>query len=147
MASLGSFADLPQYSFPAAIELLDRHGSLPHGFGLDRRMWDDQGPKLERHGRAIRYDMRGHGQSDVPGSEPYTSAGDFKALLEHLQAERPVVIGLSLGSTVALQFAQVYPRLLTPSCSSILRLAGGAGVRSGWPSRSAFRSWPGRTAW
>jgi len=84
---------------------------LIHGFTLDHRMWDDQVQELERFGRVIRYDMRGHGQSDQPGSEPYTAAGDLKALLEYLKVKRAVVIALSLGGGVALEFAQAYPEM------------------------------------
>jgi pimeloyl-ACP methyl ester carboxylesterase len=40
---------------------------LIHGFSLDRRMWEDQVPELQRRFRVIRYDMRGFGQSDQPG--------------------------------------------------------------------------------
>jgi pimeloyl-ACP methyl ester carboxylesterase len=84
---------------------------LIHGFSLDRRMWDDQVPELEKRVRVIRYDMRGYGQSDLPGREPFTAAGDLKALLDHLQVERTVLIALSLGGTVALQFAQACPEM------------------------------------
>src|SRR5262245_40258943 len=41
-----------------------------HGFTLDTRMWDDQFTPLAEHYHAIRYDMRGHGQSDKPAG-PY----------------------------------------------------------------------------
>jgi pimeloyl-ACP methyl ester carboxylesterase len=84
---------------------------LIHGFSLDQRMWDDQVPELERRFRVIRYDMRGYGHSDPPGPEPYVAAGDLRALLEHLHVERAVIIGLSMGGTVALQFAQAYPTM------------------------------------
>jgi pimeloyl-ACP methyl ester carboxylesterase len=86
---------------------------LIHGLGLDYRMWDDQIPALEKRFRVIRYDMRGFGQSDLPGSAPYTPAGDLKALLERLQVRRAAVIGLSLGGLVALQFVLAYPDMVS----------------------------------
>jgi pimeloyl-ACP methyl ester carboxylesterase len=77
--------------------------ALIHGFSLDQRVWEDQVPELEKRFRVIRYDMRGYGQSNQPGPEPYTAAWDLRALLEHPHVERVAVIGLSLGGTVALQ--------------------------------------------
>jgi pimeloyl-ACP methyl ester carboxylesterase len=85
---------------------------LIHGFALDRRMWDDQVPELAKHFRVITYDLRGFGQSSVPASEPYTTAGDLKALLDHLGLERAALVGLSMGGNVAIQFAEGYPEIV-----------------------------------
>ncbi len=76
-----------------------------HGFPFSHAMWDDQ---LEAAGiryRAIAYDVRGHGQSDV-GDGQYTIEGhvdDLLALMEALKLDRPVVAGLSMGGYIVLR--------------------------------------------
>ena len=38
-----------------------------HGYSLDRRMWDDQFELFATRYRAVRYDLRGFGRSEVHG--------------------------------------------------------------------------------
>ncbi len=40
---------------------------LSNSIGTTLRMWDGQIPELAKRYRVIRYDLRGHGASDVPG--------------------------------------------------------------------------------
>jgi pimeloyl-ACP methyl ester carboxylesterase len=83
---------------------------LVHAFTLDTRMWDDQFAVLARDFRVIRYDARGFGKSapPVPG-EAYSNADDLAALLDHLDARRAHVVGLSMGGRFALDYAVTYP--------------------------------------
>lgn len=83
-----------------------------HGFTMDTRMWDDQFAHFAPHYRVVRYDMRGFGQSAVPDGSRYSNVEDLKALLAHLAIERPILIGLSRGGSVALNFALAYPDAL-----------------------------------
>ncbi len=74
-----------------------------HALGTDHRLWDAIIPLLSDHLRLIRYDMRGHGQSDVP-PPPYSMGAlisDAEALLDHFDAKNAVFVGLSLGGMVA----------------------------------------------
>jgi 3-oxoadipate enol-lactonase len=82
---------------------------LIHGFGGDLRIWDAQFPVLAQHYRVLRYDIRGHGKSAPPTSEPYAHADDLKALLDHCEISRAHVIGLSMGGEIAINFALAYP--------------------------------------
>src|SRR6266566_308505 len=82
---------------------------LIHGFTLDTRMWDDQFAVFTRHYQVIRYDMRGFGRSDLPAEEPFTAVDDLRALLDTLGVSRACVLGLSLGGSVAIDFALAYP--------------------------------------
>lgn len=62
------------------------------------------------HFRVIALDQRGHGLSDKPGSYTFDEiTGDLTALIEALALERPLVVGHSWGSNVALQFAADRP--------------------------------------
>jgi pimeloyl-ACP methyl ester carboxylesterase len=79
---------------------------LLHAFTLDTRMWDDQFDALARRYRAIRYDARGFGRSDVPrAGEPYSHADDLAALLDHLGARDAHLVGASMGGRFAIDFA------------------------------------------
>ena len=84
---------------------------LVNSLGSDLRMWDPQVESLARHFRVIRYDCRGHGESDVPAGP--TTIGrlgaDLIALLDHLNVERAHLCGLSLGGLTALWVAAHHP--------------------------------------
>ena len=82
-----------------------------HTFTLDNRMWDDQFYFFSKFYRCIRYDIRGYGQSALPGTEPYTFQDDLKLLLFSLNISEPVIlVGLSMGARIASNFALQFPR-------------------------------------
>ena len=82
-----------------------------HDFTLDNRMWDDQFYFFSKWYRCIRYDIRGYGQSSLPGSQSYTFQDDLKSLLFSLDISEPVIlVGHSMGGRVASNFALQYPR-------------------------------------
>lgn len=75
---------------------------LSNSIGTDLHMWDAQIPELAKRFRVLRYDMRGHGASDVP-SGAYSidrSGRDVIELLDSLDVERAHFLGLSLGGYV-----------------------------------------------
>ena len=79
-----------------------------HGFSFDHRMWDDQVRVLAPRYRIIRPDLRGFGRSPA-AEEPYSHAGDVEALVDHLQIDRPILMGLSMGGGAAINFAVQHP--------------------------------------
>ncbi|HET9392846.1 MAG TPA: alpha/beta fold hydrolase [Candidatus Rubrimentiphilum sp.] len=79
-----------------------------HGLGLDMRMWDDQFDVFARRYRVMRYDLRGFGKSAPQTEERFLHAEDLRALMDHLEAPKANVIGLSLGGMIALQFALLF---------------------------------------
>ncbi len=81
---------------------------LLHGFATDLHLWDDQIPLLAPKYHVIRYDLRGFGRS-AASAEPYSHAGDLKNLLDHLGLAHVVLVGLSLGGGVAINFAIEHP--------------------------------------
>jgi len=86
---------------------------LVHGFTLDRRMWDDQLPALLAAGyRVLRYDLRGHGESDAPptGYATEDHADDLGRLCDLLDVSSAHVVGLSLGGSIAAAFAERHPQ-------------------------------------
>jgi 3-oxoadipate enol-lactonase len=75
---------------------------LSSSLGTDHRMWDGQMEAFIQDFRVIRYDGRGHGQSDAPEG-PYTIedlAQDVLGLMDELHVGRANFCGLSLGGIV-----------------------------------------------
>jgi 3-oxoadipate enol-lactonase len=89
---------------------------LVHGMGLDSRMWRPQLPVLAAHGyRAIAFDSRGHGRSDVPASG-YTIvelAQESMGVLDALGIRQAHIVGLSMGGTVVARMAVRWPERIT----------------------------------
>ena len=91
----------------------ETHGTGPpivllHGFSFDMRAWDAQIDRLAEHHRVIRYDLRGFGRSTLPCGE-YSHSEDLDLLLNKLAVEKPMLVGLSLGANVALEYSLRYP--------------------------------------
>jgi len=78
------------------------------GANLDRRMWVREAGVLARTHTVVRYDLRAHGKSDTATS-PFSHLGDLKSLLDHLKIPKATLIGLSAGSTIALDAALEMP--------------------------------------
>jgi pimeloyl-ACP methyl ester carboxylesterase len=88
---------------------------LIHGLLMNRRMFERLGPALaERGNRVICVDLLGHGGSDQPDDLRLYSmplfAEQVVALLDHLELERAVVGGTSLGANIALELAVRHPK-------------------------------------
>jgi pimeloyl-ACP methyl ester carboxylesterase len=81
---------------------------LIHGGLVDSRMWDDQVASLSAGHCTIRYDQRGFGRSKAP-SAAYSPVEDVRAVLDKVGVSKAVVIGLSYGGQVAVDFALEHP--------------------------------------
>src|SRR3954449_13019654 len=70
-----------------------------------------QFPYFSQFYRVIIYDRRGTGRSARPPGEWTTAdfARDLKHLLDALDIDQAIITGVSLGGTIALQFALDYP--------------------------------------
>jgi pimeloyl-ACP methyl ester carboxylesterase len=80
-----------------------------HGYALDQRMWDDQFELFATRYRAVRYDLRGFGRSDMPTAARFSNHDDLRRLLDFLGIERAHICGLSMGGGVTIDFALEYP--------------------------------------
>jgi pimeloyl-ACP methyl ester carboxylesterase len=79
-----------------------------HGGGLDRRNWDDQFEAMARHYRVVRYDARNHGLSQAE-PETFSHYEDLYRLMESLGISKAVIMGLSMGGYIAIDFALAHP--------------------------------------
>jgi 3-oxoadipate enol-lactonase len=76
---------------------------LIHALGTDLHLWDDLIPLLPPTLRILRFDLRGHGASDVPPA-PYAMGAlirDAERLMDHFALKDAVVLGVSLGGLIA----------------------------------------------
>jgi pimeloyl-ACP methyl ester carboxylesterase len=80
-----------------------------HGFGGDLHTWDSVWQALGQRLPAVRYDLRGFGQSRVCDDIPYNHTDDLLAVVDTLAIERCDVVGVSMGGAIALNFALNHP--------------------------------------
>ena len=92
----------------------DRAIVLIHGLLMNRRMYDGLAPEMVDRGyRVITVDLLGHGSSDRPPEMVNYSmtlfAQQVVALLDHLELDKAVIGGTSLGANVTLETANIAP--------------------------------------
>ncbi|TQK42591.1 pimeloyl-ACP methyl ester carboxylesterase [Streptomyces sp. SLBN-118] len=81
-----------------------------HGWTANRHRWDHQMAHFAPKRRVIRLDLRGHGDSSGSGSRTIGElAEDVLALLDHLQVDRFVLVGHSMGGMIAQTIALGHP--------------------------------------
>jgi len=78
-----------------------------NSLGTDHRMWDGEASVFGGDYRIVRYDRRGHGQSDVPAG-PYSFerlARDALCILDALEIDKTWFCGLSMGGMTGMWLA------------------------------------------
>ena len=90
-------------------------GGLPvvflHGFPFSHTMWLGQLKAVSGFCRAVAYDLRGHGMSDI-GDGQYSVEGhvdDLIALLDTLHIPQAALVGLSMGGYITLRALERNP--------------------------------------
>lgn len=86
-----------------------------NSLGTDLRLWDAVVPAFVGRFRIIRFDKRGHGLSDAPPG-PYTirdHVQDLVGLLEHLKIETAILVGISVGGLIAMDYTLQHPQRVT----------------------------------
>jgi 3-oxoadipate enol-lactonase len=84
---------------------------LLHAGIADSRMWQPQIDAFSHHFQVLRYDLRGFGQSTAPAG-PFSHHHDLQEMLVALDIERAHIVGLSMGASVALDFALAFPEMV-----------------------------------
>ncbi len=84
---------------------------LMHGIGGNRSNWHDQLPEFGRYFHAVAWDARGYGDSDdYQGDLNFGDfASDLARVLDHFNAARAHLVGLSMGGVIALDFVSRWP--------------------------------------
>lgn len=80
------------------------------GFGLDQRFWASQVGAITARNSFITFDNRGIGRSkERPSTTIEDMAADALVVLDHLQVDRTVVFGASMGGAIAQRLALEQP--------------------------------------
>ncbi len=90
---------------------------LIHGYLESSKIWTKLSEALSVFSQVISIDLPGHGQSDVISNcsmETYADA--VNALLIHLQIEKAIIVGHSMGGYAALAFTAKYPHKTQGLC-------------------------------
>jgi pimeloyl-ACP methyl ester carboxylesterase len=82
---------------------------LIHAGICDRRMWETQREAFAERYRVILYDRRGFGETRIAERRPFSNHEDLRGLLDHLGVDSALLLGCSIGSMTALDFALEYP--------------------------------------
>lgn len=83
---------------------------LLHSFGGDRSHWEHVRKHLKQ--RVITVELRGHGRSAMPADGDFrisSMAADVAAVADSLHLKRFVLIGHSMGGSIALEYAGLHP--------------------------------------
>lgn len=111
---------------------------LSNSLGSTVSMWDRQLSAFEERFRVVRYDIRGHGASDVP-SGPYSIddlADDAVRVLDQVGASSAHVVGLSLGGMTGMALAAREPERVDRLVA--LCTAAHLAPTSAWRDRAAL---------
>lgn len=84
---------------------------IQHGYSDSSLCWGNLPKHLGQHYRLTLMDARGHGLSSKPdnGYDLTTMAGDIIALIKFLGLNKPVIIGHSMGGSLAAHVAALEP--------------------------------------
>ena len=87
-------------------DLVFIHGEI-HGI----RYWEHQINEFKKDHRCLIYHRRGHSGTGAPfyGYSLENQRRDLEALMAHYQIERPVLIAVAFGTTIAADYAIHYP--------------------------------------
>ncbi|HXN92286.1 MAG TPA: alpha/beta hydrolase [Candidatus Sulfotelmatobacter sp.] len=77
---------------------------LLHAGIADQRMWEPQVKSFAKHFDVIRPDMRGFGRSELPAAR-WSPVADLLALMDELHVKPAHLVGCSMGSVLAIDFA------------------------------------------
>lgn len=117
-----------------------------NSLGTTLHLWQKVLPLLPEGLRFIRYDLRGHGQSDVPAA-PYAMGqmvGDAEAVCDAFDVKDALFVGLSVGGMIAQGLAIKRPDLIrTMVLSNTAAKIGNAAL---WQARIDTTMGSGMTA-
>jgi 3-oxoadipate enol-lactonase len=110
---------------------------LHHPIATNLSVWDELAAALEPRYRVIRFDARGHGQSEAPqGAYAFeTLAADVIGLMDHLGVDKARFLGLSIGGMVGQYLGLLHPGRFHSLCLVSTTSAAPAQARALWDER------------
>jgi pimeloyl-ACP methyl ester carboxylesterase len=81
---------------------------LVHGWKGSHRLWDPVTARLRHDRRVVAFDLRGMGESDKPDCayDFDELSDDLGAVIDTLQVDDAILVGWSMGTTVALRYLE-----------------------------------------
>jgi 3-oxoadipate enol-lactonase len=121
--------------------------TLTHPLGATLALWDEHVTTLTKLCRVLRYDVRGHGGSEVlPG--PYTleqMSGDLVDLLDTLGIAETHFVGVSMGGLIGMTAALAHPRRIASLALCDTTACYGSVMRPMWEDRIRMAETEGMT--
>lgn len=105
------------------------HAGIAH-----HAMWDPQVEHFSRHYQVVTFDQRGFGKT-VTETKEFNRRADLLALLDHLNIERAILMGCSMGGANALDFTLEHPERV----SALILVA--AGISGEAPDPNLVKQW------
>ncbi|MFE7765615.1 alpha/beta fold hydrolase [Streptomyces sp. NPDC057438] len=144
---------MPQLEVDGAVLTYDDEGprdgdGVPvvfvHGWTANRHRWDHQVAHFAGKRRVIRLDLRGHGESRGAGVRTIEElARDVLALLDHLEVERFVLVGHSMGGMISQTITLAHPerveRLVLVNSIGRMTYSRGRGLLMAVSTRVPFK--------
>ena len=122
--------------------------TLTHPLGVTLALWDDHVAALTKRFRVLRYDVRGHGGSEILAG-PYTleqMSGDLFDLLNSLGVVETHFVGVSMGGLIGMTAALTRPSRIQSLVLCDTTACYGPGVRPMWEDRIRVAESEGMTA-
>ena len=121
---------------------LDRRGGKPwlvfvNSLMTSLELWDDQADAFSDAFSVLRFDQRGHGESDVPAG-PYNFtqlSEDLVDIFDALAIKQANIVGISMGGTAALMFAHRWPQRVSSLTICDARDASHPSLSQAWEDR------------
>ncbi|WP_200301545.1 alpha/beta fold hydrolase [Streptomyces adelaidensis] len=115
-----------------------------HGWTANRHRWDHQVAHFAERRRVIRLDLRGHGESGGAGVRTIAElAEDILALVDHLEIERFVLVGHSMGGMISQTITLAHPerveRLVLVNSIGRMTYSRGRGLLMAASTRVPFK--------
>ena len=91
------------------------HAGIAHS-----AMWDPQVEHFSKTHRVVRFDQRGFGKT-ITHTKEFNRRADLRALLDELDIDRAILVGCSMGGSLAVDFALEHPERV----SALILIAAG----------------------
>lgn len=106
-----------------------------NSLGTDHTMWEGQIDILSHHFNIVRYDTRGHGQSDIPENDITIAdlGNDVIALLNELSVNKAYFCGISMGGLIGQWLGINHPKRFKKIIIS--NTAAKIGTADSWDAR------------
>lgn len=121
---------------------------LTHGMGGSHASWDADVPELTERYAVLRWDVRGHGDSDKP-DVPYDAAmhaRDLAGLLRALNISDVLCGGNSMGGAITQRFMLDFPEMVRAGFLLCTSSEVGTNMATAWEQRATLAETEGMEA-